>query len=267
MSRRHQSILNVLSAPFSNVYSFEFDGVDEYFDLSTGLDYFDYEAGGYTVSCWAKWTGTIFNKKMMNFGGNNFKFSLWQAPTNSGNSISVQLNKANGQKLILSGWSRSGVTLNDGNWHHIAIVIRQNTGSTSVPSMPAAWAGLFDIYIDGSNSTTGTYAGSLAISSENTLSGPPTKQMTGSMDEVSIFNSALSGPAVTEIYNSGTPNNLNTLSNASAPVAWYRMGENATFSNPGGVGNWTLLDQGTGSNNNGTSVNMEEADRKENTPT
>jgi hypothetical protein len=201
---------------------------------------------------------------MMNFGDNNFKFSLWQAPTNSGNSISVGLNKANGQKLILSGWSRSGVTLNDGNWHHIGIVIRQNTGSTF--PMATAWAGLFDVYIDGSNSTTGTYAGSLAISSENTLSAPSTKQMTGSMDEISVFNSALSSAAITEIYNSGVPNSLNSLTSASTPVVWFRMGENATFSNPGGAGNWTIIDQGSATNNNGTSVNMEEADRKTNTP-
>ena len=99
-------------------YSLDFDGTNDFIDLSTGLDYFDYETGGYTTSCWIKWTGTVYNKKIMNFGANNFKFSLWQAPTNSGNSISVQLNKGGGQKLILSGWSRSGVTLNDGNWHH-----------------------------------------------------------------------------------------------------------------------------------------------------
>jgi len=245
-------------------YSLDFDGTNDFIDLSTGLDYFDYETGGYTTSCWIKWTGTVYNKKIMNFGANNFKFSLWQAPTNSGNSISVQLNKGGGQKLILSGWSRSGVTLNDGNWHHIGIVIRQNTGSTS--PFATARAGLFDVYIDGSNSTTGTYAGYLTLTSENTLSGAPTKSMTGSMDEVSIFDSALSSAAVTEIYNSGTPNSLNSLSNASAPVAWYRMGENATFSNPGGAGNWTIVDQGSGTNNNGTSVNMEQADRKTNTP-
>ena len=63
MSRRHQSILNVLSAPYSNEYSFRFDGVDEYVDLGTGYDYFNYETGSYSVSCWAKWTGNVFSKK------------------------------------------------------------------------------------------------------------------------------------------------------------------------------------------------------------
>ena len=49
--------------------------------------------------------------------------------------------------------------------------------------------------------------------------------MNGSIDEVAIWNSALSSAAVTEIYNSGVPNDLDSLSNASDPTVWYRMGE------------------------------------------
>ena len=44
------------------------------------------------------------------------------------------------------------------------------------------------------------------------------------------------------------------------------MGEEATFSNPGGTGNWTLTDQGTGGAD-ATSVNMEEADKTTDVPT
>ena len=49
--------------------------------------------------------------------------------------------------------------------------------------------------------------------------------MNGSIDEVAIWNSALSSDAVTEIWNSGVPNDLDSLSNASSPTVWYRMGE------------------------------------------
>ena len=49
--------------------------------------------------------------------------------------------------------------------------------------------------------------------------------MNGSIDEVAIWNSALSSTAVTEIYNSGVPNDLDELTNASDPTVWYRMGE------------------------------------------
>ncbi len=262
MSRRHQSILNVLSAPFSNEHSFRFDGVDEYVDLGTGYDYFNYETGSYSVSCWAKWTGNVYSKKIMNFATNQFKFGIFQGPQ----GVSISIFKDNNQKLVKYNWQHPTIQLDDGNWHNICVVIYQNA---SVPTC--------DIYIDGDNAGSGggTY---LPMTAENTLSGSSPKSMESNLsgggtslfaflDEVSIFNSALSGPAVTEIFNSGVPNNLNTLSNASAPVVWFRMGENATFSNPGGVGNWTLLDKGTGSNSNGTSANMEEDDRTQNYPT
>ena len=54
----------------------------------------------------------------------------------------------------------------------------------------------------------------------------------GYMDEVGIWNSSLTQAAVTEIYNAGTPNDLNDLTNATNPSVWYRMGENATFKEP-----------------------------------
>jgi len=47
----------------------------------------------------------------------------------------------------------------------------------------------------------------------------------GKLDEAAIWNSTLSSDALTEIYNSGVPNDLDSLSNASSPTVWYRMGE------------------------------------------
>jgi hypothetical protein len=43
------------------------------------------------------------------------------------------------------------------------------------------------------------------------------------------------------------------------------MGEDAIFSNPGGIGDWTIPDASTNSNA-GTSDNMGEVDRKSDTP-
>ena len=49
----------------------------------------------------------------------------------------------------------------------------------------------------------------------------------GNIDEVAGWNSDKSA-SVSTIYNSGTPNDLTSLS----PVAWYRMGDSATFREP-----------------------------------
>ena len=83
----------------------------------------------------------------------------------------------------------------------------------------------------------------------------------GELDELAVFTTALSSANVTSIYNSGTPNDISSLS----PLSWWRMGEEATFSNPGGSGNWTLVDQGSGGSN-ATSINMAEASRTTETP-
>ena len=83
----------------------------------------------------------------------------------------------------------------------------------------------------------------------------------GRLDEVAIFNTELSSSDVDTIYGSGSPSSLSSLS----PVHWFRMGEEATFSNPGGTGNWTMSNQGS-SSINAVSENMEESDRTTDTP-
>ena len=68
--------------------------------------------------------------------------------------------------------------------------------------------------------------------------------MDGKVDEVAVFNSALSAAQVASIYNGGKPQSLASYN----PVGWWRMGDN-----DGGTGS-TITDQGSGGNN-GTLVN------------
>ena len=75
----------------------------------------------------------------------------------------------------------------------------------------------------------------------------------GKIDEVAIFTSSLTPTNVGAIYNSGTPNNLASLS----PIAWYRMGDGDTFP--------TLTDNGSGGNN-GTMTNMVSGDIETDVP-
>jgi len=61
----------------------------------------------------------------------------------------------------------------------------------------------------------------------------------GNIDEVSIWNTALSDGEITSIYNSGNPNDVSNLG-INGLVNWYRMGDN-----DGGTGT-TLTDAGSG---------------------
>ena len=64
----------------------------------------------------------------------------------------------------------------------------------------------------------------------------------GKIDEVGIFEKALSSADADNLFNWTTNGNLLSYNNDnnSELRGWYRMGENANFSNPGGVGDWTL---------------------------
>ena len=109
---------------------------------------------------------------------------------------------------IGSTWKyNAGSGLNDGNWHHM---VATRTGTT------------YKIYID--TVDTAFLGGGYAYTNANTIGkGNFGGNFAGNIDEVGIWNSALSSAAVTEIYNSGVPNDLDELTNASDPTAWYRI--------------------------------------------
>ena len=120
-------------------------------------------------------------------------------------------------------------------------------------------AGELVLYIDGSEvSYTATNAGTgvaATLHSENVsfdIGRNGSFYSTGDMDEVSLFDKALSQSEVTSIYNSGTPNDISSLS----PLAWWRMGDsNSRGSN-------TVIDV----SGNGNDATLENALYSETTP-
>jgi hypothetical protein len=100
------------------------------------------------------------------------------------------------------------------------------------------------------------------------------KWFSGNIDEVAFWNTNKSS-VISSIYSGGTPSDLSSLS----PVAYYKMGEEATFVyNVNPEGTWTIPDavgSNDGTSNNtfldtgrvdAVSFNMLETDRKEDTP-
>jgi hypothetical protein len=128
-------------------------------------------------------------------------------------------------------------------------------------------AGNFDtkLYINGTDSgvtPSGTKptTGQIDFSNGDTVIGGIStgQNYNGKIDETSIFNYALSEAQVLEIYNNGKPSNLSTFS-GTAPINWWRLGENAYFDN----NNVTLPNSITGAPNgvsSGTATSMLTAD-------
>ena len=233
------------SATVFSTKSMLFDGTNEYVDLGNPASL--QITGSLTLSVWIKTTSTsgfIIGKED---ALPNSSYSLFIGSSMGNNFARFRITSGGSYKTIDS----VGIDPADGQWHHVLGV---NDGSNLL------------IYIDGVLRNSNFLGGTIDNSTVNVNIGRrdyPTSEVpfTGNIDEVSIFNSALSFADVTTIYNGGVPNDLSSLN----PISWWRMGEEATFSNPGGVGNWTLVDQGSGGNN-GTSANMEEADVVEDAP-
>lgn len=105
-------------------------------------------------------------------------------------------------------------------WHHVVCAFDGD-------------AGTMDIYLDGTADKNDTTAlTGIANKDENLLIGAlgpdtsPQNFWNGKLNQVAIYNDALSSGEVTDIYNSGTPPNLLTLSSSSALVSWW------TFNDP-----------------------------------
>jgi hypothetical protein len=73
----------------------------------------------------------------------------------------------------------------------------------------------------------------------------------GNIDEVSIWDAILTDTDISNIYNSGTPNNLAVHAKAANLQAWYRMGDGDTFP--------TVTDNSSNTND-GTMNNMDSGD-------
>ncbi|MCP4595012.1 LamG domain-containing protein, partial [Neptuniibacter sp.] len=225
-------------ASWSNAYSTLFDGDNEYADLGTiGAGHsLMLNGSDATISAWIK----------QQPGGDQ-----WQRIVDKSNNSSA----ANGYGLYAhapnrqiwvqvdgNGWRTSNNAYEFDTWTHVVGVITASS---------------FTIYLDGAE-VSGSWGSGSATQPPNvstnmrigTWNHSTAREFDGNIDEISIWNEALSSSEVTELYNSGSPDNLADHSTYSNLVSWWRMGDDDTYP--------TLKDN-KGSND-GTMTNMEFGD-------
>ena len=223
-------------APYSK-YAMSFDGINDY--INCGNDSSLNFNSSFSVSVWIKgWSGTTDKTVVSKSDGNTFGWSLHapMAPTYA-------------NKFIF--WLNTNV-----NWYSV-----ENSNNYSDNTK---WVNLIAVFNNSANSlilysntvssTTTTTSGSPTISSvKNFLIGTggsgSNRYYTGSMSNLSVWNTALTASQVREIYNEGLPSNLNSHSAYSNLVSWWQLGENSSFTN-----NWICADEKA--SNNGESQNM-----------
>ena len=194
---------------FTDDISFDFDGTNDYLTRSpiSGL-----ETTG-SVSAWVKLdsmsaNGFIFQIREEE-GTNNQIILLWN---NASGVIRGNVKFAGTTNVVDSG---SGLE-NDGNWHHVAFTWMSGSKSSAL--------NVTKIYIDGSetdsdaigNNWNGT-AGELVIGRNGIQSNA---YFNGHINDVAIFDDALTSSEVSAIYNSGSPKDE---SSHSGLVAYYTM--------------------------------------------
>jgi len=204
----------VADTPLSNkwdVYSVLFDGVDEYVDAGTALGdaLGDNYAGSLTVSMWFKAGVTSGDDGMFEIGPFSAAYGEIDVALAS-NHLRFKLNGG--------GWERIAAFTDTASWHHIVCVY--SVGSEANSKM----------YVDGVDQTalgtTGTFpsAGDMDFAGLKTIIGAYSSSsypFDGNIDEVAVWDSALSAAQITAIYNGGTPQSLASYS----PVSWWRMGD------------------------------------------
>jgi hypothetical protein len=139
-------------------------------------------------------------------------------------------------------------TLNDsGTWYHVALVVPAPANASTIV-----------MYVNGSSVPFTTLFNNLAGGDNTTAPGFDfvlghyinftTSTLTGNLDEVAIYSSALSAGDVTALYNSGKPGDLGSLGSWASNIGWWRMGDGDAFP--------TIADNGNGTSNDGTMINM-----------
>jgi len=221
-------------------YSLDFDGVDD------GVNFGDINDVEYndskTFSFWINTTDTN-NGIIGKFNGS----TGWNISLNSGGTVSLQMYNSALNRLDVSSTN----TINVGAWKHIAI---KKTTSSSASGV--------EIYIDGVSETkivNDDTLTSTTVTAHDFEFGSSSSFLNGYLTEISLFDSSLSSLEVADLYNSGVPvdpRNLGLTPSFYTPL----VGPNDSYDGT----NWTITDEIAG--NNGTSVNMQEADKTSETP-
>ena len=189
-----------VSAPsFTNVYSVDFDGVDDY--VTCGTDASLKPTAAISISFW------------MEGAGSGDDFSLRCGSTTLSNNYGYGFRIAAGDYWFILGNGSSSSSLRVGTpssgWHHFLCTWNGTTQT---------------MFIDGVSAGTATYATTLAYDAGAFFIGARnaagSKDFLGKIDEVAIWNSDQSAN-IGSIYSASGAVDLSSLS----PISWWRFEE------------------------------------------
>ncbi len=171
----------------------QFDGTDNYLDINgySGI----LGSGSRTCAAWIKTSST-----------NQMPVVAW-GPNTAGNKWTFIIENGHARIEITSGYVEGTRLVNDGQWHYVAVTFTNDIASITNAKL----------YVDGTVETSFTTTLSHAVNTTSSGdvkigSDVQSRYFNGVLDEVRIFNRALSATEIVSLMN-GT--------NQSA-AAWYR---------------------------------------------
>ena len=197
---------------FSSTHSFNFDGSNDYLDCgnSTGIQF----SGSFSVSFWFNTTDATATNEILVSKANDGVNDGWLIRLNSSRKLEF---------VVLSGViTDSGSASNDGNWHHVLAVHESGVGNR--------------LYKNGSlvaSNSTGTdlsnHVPNLHIGNQDYSTS---RAINSLIDEVAVWNTALSASDVTSIYNNGKVIDLSKSASYGTDRTgnlklWLRCGDKA----------------------------------------
>ena len=212
-----------LPPSFTNTYSLDFDGMDDYVDIGNTIN-FDYN-DTFSYSFWVKpnvvsGVKYLFSKYVLSGRGILMYYNSSGAATPA--AISFNLYNTNGGSTA----TRKRITTTTGNiltkgvWNNIVITYDGSGLGSGIKLYKNGASQTVTVTQDNLQNQTIVNTNDAYLSSSSGASA----FLAGNLDEFAIFNTELSSADALSIYGIGQPTDLTNLS----PVAWYRMGDGVT---------------------------------------
>lgn len=194
----------------ANTLSTEMDGVNDHINFGN-VHNFD-NATAFTFSIWLRPQNVTAQKCI--WSKTDGSVDGWGLYMNASGEIFLQM-RAGGQNR---SHTTSSTPFSALTWMHLVMTY---DGSQNINGI--------NFYVDGAFDSTpasGTVTNTLIVANDSLFGRRGTSfHWPGHMDEASFWDLELSASEVSELYNSGTPGNLTSHSQAVNLLNWYRLGD------------------------------------------
>ena len=205
--------VEIALAGIANNYSMNFDGSNDYIIAQHNSDL--NLSTAFTISIWINISG-----------GTNFRGILAKGSISNAHGVysMALIDASNNVRIYLNGATAgtTNTTLNNNTWYHLSAVY-DGSGSTDADRLK--------LYINGTDTAlSGSIPSSVISNTENLHIGAyynTSLLFNGNIDELGIWNTALTSTQISEIYNATSTNltkDLTTVSGSNL-IYWNRMGD------------------------------------------